>query len=176
MDHVSSSKGNALRPCDVPVGAQVVDSMPCPLGIPPDGDVPPQQLQRVGPVDVQVRLQRNRPPVAGPVEGRLVLGRRGVALSVVIFDRRSGGCNRAWPRKQPATSSVALHEDSETHICLSGSREARLWSELCQLALRRGTARRRASAALCVCAEPSAGHIASKQTWRCVAGQAQAAA
>ena len=79
--------------CDAPVRAQVVHGMPCPLGVPPDGDVFPQQLQRIGALEVQIRLQRYRPPVAEPVKGRLVRGRHSFGMDVVIFQLGTGGCN-----------------------------------------------------------------------------------
>ena len=76
-----------------PVRAQVVHGVPYPLRIPPNGDVFAQQLQCVGTLEVQICLQRKRPPVAEPVERRLVRGRHSFALSVVILQLGTGGSN-----------------------------------------------------------------------------------
>jgi len=76
-----------------PVRAQVVHGMPGPLRVPPDSDVFAQQLQRIGALEVQIRLQRNRPPVAEPIKRRLVRGRHSFALGVVIFQLGTGGCD-----------------------------------------------------------------------------------
>ena len=115
----------------VPVRALIVDSLPSPLRVTPDGNVSAQQLQRIGPVDVQVCLQRNWPPVAAPVEGGLVRGRHGLGMSIIVIQGWTGGCNcPCHAADERLSSAMICLPPTEAHSKL-GSREAHkahLWS------------------------------------------------
>ncbi len=150
--------------------------MPGPLHVPPDSDVFPEQLQRIGALRVQVRLQRYRPPVAEPIEGRLVRGRHSFALGVVIFQFGTGGCNGPCRADKVPRLSVVFGQLRDLLVMGRFSRGSRLYFALRQLAPRRGTARQSSSVMPCARGESGAGHIAGRETWRCVAGQACAAA